>query len=143
MADTKHDYRVKVFFQKVKGFFSRGLDKLFERARNESSRFKENWQTVNINEFVKRFVPGAKGKISEDGRKIYYYNKHNSLRITTDVAGGYCRLEDMSINGIGRFLDINGNDARNYINERGKKQGRSRSQFNEVTHFRILKRKEM
>lgn len=29
------------------------------------------------------------------------------------------------------------------INEKGKLQGRSRSQFNEVTHFRILKREEM
>ena len=143
MADTKHDYRVKVFFQKVKGFFSRGLDILFERARKETSRYREKWQTVNINEFVKKYAPGAKGKISEDGRKIIYKSKHSSLQVSTDVAGGYCRLEDTSIQGIGRFLDINGKDARNYINERGKKQGRSRSQFNEVTHFRILKRTEM
>ena len=143
MADTKHDYRVKVFFQKVKGFFSRGLDKLFERARNESSHFKENWQTVNINEFVKKFTPGAKGIISKDGRKIIYKNKHNSLQIVTDVAGGYCRLQDTSKRGKERFLDINGNDARNYINDKGKKQGRTKSQFNEATHFRILKRKEM
>ena len=143
MSDTKHDYRVKVFLQKVKGFFSRGLDVVFERARREKERFKENWQTVNINEFVQKFTPGAKGIISKDGRKIYYYNKHNSLRITTDVAGGYCRLEDTSKKGRERFLDINGIDARNYINERGKLQGRSPSQFNEVTHFRILKRKEM
>ena len=41
------------------------------------------------------------------------------------------------------LLDINGNDARNYINSRGKKQGRNKAQFNAVTHFKILKRKEM
>lgn len=46
--------------------------------------------------------------------------KLNNLRITTDVAGGYCRLENMFIKGIGRFLDIRGNDAKNYINEKGK-----------------------
>lgn len=143
MSDTKHDYRVKVFMQKVKGFFSRGLDKIFERARKEASQYKENWQTVNLNSFVEKFAPGAKGEISEDGRKIYYNNKENSLRVITDVVGGYCRLVDTSKTGKERFLDINGKDARNYINEKGKTQGRSRDQFNEATHFRILKRKEM
>ena len=107
---------------------------MFERARNESSHFKENWQTVNINEFVKKFTPGAKGIISKDGRKIIYKNKHNSLQIVTDVAGGYCRLQDTSKRGKESFL---------YINDKGKKQGRTKSQFNEATHFGILKRKEM
>lgn len=143
MADSKHDYRVKVFLQKVKGFFSRGLDKIFERARKEAALYKSNWQKINLNTFVEKFAPGSKGEISKDGRKIYYYNKQNSLRIVTDVAGGYCRLEDTSKRGKERFLDINGNDARNYINEKGKKQGRTHSQFNEATHFRILKREEM
>ena len=143
MADTKHDYRVKVFFQKVKGFFSKRLDLLFERAQKESFLYKKNWQKVNINAFVKKFASGAKGEISEDGRKIFYQSKHNNLRVVADVAGGYCRLEDTTKRGKERYLDINGNDARNYINSRGKKQGRNNVQFNAATHFKILKRKEM
>lgn len=143
MSDTKHDYRVKVLLQKVKGFFFGGLDKIFARAREEALKYKNNWQTVNLNSFVEKFTPGSKGVISEDGRKIYYNNKKNGLRVIADVAGGYCRLEDTTKKGRERFLDIDGKDSRNYINEKGKLQGRSRSQFNEVTHFRILKREEM
>ena len=44
--------------------------------------------------------------------------------------GGYCCLEDTTKRGKESFLDINGNDARNYINSRGKKQGRNNAQFN-------------
>ena len=116
---------------------------MFERAQKESFLYKKNWQKVNINAFVKKFASGAKGEISEDGRKIFYQSKHNNLRVVADVAGGYCRLEDTTKRGKERFLDINGNDARNYINSRDKKQGRNNAQFNAATHFKILKRKEM
>ena len=91
--------------------------------RNEATRYKKKWQTINLNTFVEKFAKGSKGVVSKNGRKIYYYNKTNNLRITTDVAGGYCRLENISKRG---------KDARNYINARGKIQGRTVEQFEKL-----------
>lgn len=58
------------------------------------------------------------------------------------MTGGYCRLEDFTKydkkTKKSFYLDINGNDARNYKDEKGKQHGHGKAKFNEDTHFRIL-----
>lgn len=60
--------------------------------------------------------------------------------------GGYCRLEDYQYylqTGKHLYLDIDGNDVKNYKDANGKQHGRKKSDFNKITHFKILHREEM
>ena len=60
-----------------------------------------------------------------------------------DVGGGYLRIQDLTSHArYGNYLDINGHDAHNVVGEDGKIHGRSRDEYNAVTHFLIKKRKE-
>lgn len=56
---------------------------------------------------------------------------------------GAARLQDLSKSGKRVYLDINGHDANNKTTCDGRRTGRNQSEYNEVTHFRILKREEM
>ncbi len=143
MSDAKHDYQLKGKIQRFRGRFSQKIKDSLNRGKMESQNFKAKWQTVNINDLVAKFTPGAKGIPSLNGRKVYYYNFKTKIRLVADVRGGYVRIEQYKNKGKRRFLGINGNDESNFINAKGKKQGRSRSDYEEVTHFRILRRDEM
>ena len=42
-----------------------------------------------------------------------------------------------------QYVGLNGENMHNYVDSRGKQHGRSKADYNAVTHFRILKREEM
>lgn len=69
----------------------------------------------------------------------------NSIKYRARVYGDgdYLRIIDMTRTGRRSYLDINGNDANNYTNTRGKRRGRNQSEYYAATHFRILKTRDM
>lgn len=143
MSDAKHDYQLKGKLQRFRGKFFPKIKNALARGKTESQNFKANWLAVNINDLVAKFTPGAKGIPSLNGRKVYFYNFKTKIRLVTDVRGGYVRIEKYKSKSKRRYLGINGNDESNFINAKGKKQGRSRADYEAVTHFRILRRDEM
>ena len=76
------------------------------------------------------------------GRKVFYTNKKEGLQIVVDVKGLYCRLRDLNNHTRRPYLDINGNNANNYTDKSGKTKGRSKEDYEKVTHFRIFKNKD-
>ncbi|WP_297991489.1 hypothetical protein [uncultured Clostridium sp.] len=67
--------------------------------------------------------------------KIIYSNEKGKLQIVYDVNGDYLRIEDLSLKGKRRYLDINGNNVSNKI-ENGKQKGRSKAEYESITHFK-------
>jgi hypothetical protein len=145
MSDAKPSYHHSVVINKILSFFSSALKKTIESAKWRKSKYGPNWQSVNINDFVAKFTPNPIK--THEGNKMHFTSRDGKYRITADKAGGYCRLEDFTkYNPVKRqhfYLDINGNDARNYTDARGKQHGRSPGDFNAVTHFRIMHKWEM
>ena len=141
MSDSKTQYSAGVAGQRALAQLDAELRGKLDRASSRAERFHSNWQTVNLNDFVDRFAPGSKAEIS--GSKIIFRAEGSNIQVVCDVCGGYCRLQDLSKSGKRVYLDINGHDANNKTTSDGKRTGRNQSEYNEATHFRILKRKEM
>ena len=141
MSDSKTQYSAGVAGQRALAQLDAELRVKLDRASSRAERFHSNWQAVNLNDFVDRFAPGSKAEIS--GSKIIFHAEGSNIQVVCDVRGGYCRLQDLGKSGKRVYLDINGHDANNKTTSDGKRTGRNQSEYNEATHFRILKRKEM
>lgn len=141
MSDSKSKYSAGVSAQTAVAQLDAALKGKLDKAAIRAQKYHANWQPVNLNDFVERFAPGSTPKL--DGSKIIFHSPGSSLEIICDVRGGYCRLQDRT-NATSRcYLDINGHPLGNKILPSGKQAGRSKAEYNELTHFRILKREEM
>lgn len=88
--------------------------------------------------FIVRNVRSGKGR--ENSRKFFWKGKivYNNLQIGISVIydknGNYFRIEDTTRPRGRNYLDIDGNDMNNEV-VNGKTRGRSRADYQRVTHF--------
>ena len=142
MADSKSQYSSGTAGQKALAQLDASLKKKLDRASERAAKYHDSWQTVNLNDFVDRFAPGSTAKIS--GSKITFQSEGSNIQVVCDVAAGSCRLMDTTISTSHCYLDINGRPvSNNKTLPSGKQTGRSKAEYNAMTHFRILKREEM
>ena len=142
MSDSKSQFSSGVVGQKALSQLDAELKTKLDRASARAAKYHDNWQSINLNDFVDRFAPGSTAKIS--GSKIIFQADGSNLEVVCDVSAGSCRLKDTSISTSRCYLDINGHSVdNNKTLPNGKKTGRSKAEYNEMTHFRILKREEM
>ncbi len=142
MSDSKSQFSSGVAGQKALAQLDSELKTKLDRASARAAKYHSNWQAVNINDFVDRFAPGSTAQVS--GSKVIFQADGSYLQVICDVAAGSCRLRDTTITTSRCYLDINGNPVdNNKILPNGKKTGRSKAEYNALTHFRILKREEM
>ena len=137
-------YSHSVYEQKIRSFLDSGILDSLKRAKARASKFKANWQAVNLNEIVHKFAPNP--IVSITGCKVIYTSRDGKIAVVADLAGTYCRIQDLTKVGKQKsleYLDINGNNAHNYTDKNGKQHGRSTAEYNQVTHFRIMHRDEM
>ena len=139
--DDKATYTNGVQERKRQATEDRELAVRIEAGEYRRGRFGEHWEWVNINDVVGRIAPGSEPEY-QDG-KIYFYNESRTLAVVADVGGGYLRIMDARKHGGRMYLDLYGNDANNYVDERGKQHGRSKPSYQQATHFRILRREDM
>lgn len=141
MSDSKAKYSSGVATQRVLAQLDGALKDKLDRAANRAAQYHSNWPTVNLNDFVDKFAPESHPVI--DGSKIVFRAPGSDIEIICDVRGGYCRLRDVSIASRRCYLDINGDIPGNKTLANGKQIGRTKDEYNAMTHFRILKREEM
>ncbi|MCR4664889.1 MAG: hypothetical protein K5660_05940 [Paludibacteraceae bacterium] len=141
MSDSKTKYSSGVAAQKALAQLDEELRRKLDRAAGRAAQYHQNWQTINLNDFVDKFAPGSGAQI--DGAKIVFHTPGSDIKVVCDIRGGYCRLQDTTIRSKRCYLDINGNVLGNKTLPNGKQTGRSQSEYNMMTHFRILKREEM
>lgn len=141
MSDSKSQYSANSAAGKKLAEQDALLKGKLERASDRATRFRENWQTVNLNDLVSRFAPGSTAK--PYGSKILFQSEGSNLQLVCDIAAGSCRIKDTSIQSSRCYLDINGKPVGNKTLPNGRKTGIGKPEYNAMTHFRILKRKEM
>ena len=141
MSDAKTEYSNGVTKRKDLAQMDLELAGKIQDGYNRKQEYGSGWDSVNINDVVNEIAPGSTPVYG--GGKIIYYNADKSMAVVADVSG-YLRVEDLSQGTKHRrYLDRHGKDAYNYIDERGKKRGRSKKEFRRVTHYIIKKREEM
>lgn len=140
MSDAKRDYSENVKRRKEDAALDKGLMDKIRQGYERRKKFGANWEPVNINEVVAEIAPN--GKIEIRGSKILFINSEETRRVVADVSGSL-RVEALPETKNGNYVDRHGKNVHNYMDERGKQHGRSKSEFNRITHYRIMKREEM
>ena len=128
------------------------LARAFKAGKYRKQTYGHNWQSVDLEEFVKKHVPDCvKPELvinrtpRSDGSvwvtiKFYYFNKDRSKAVVADFGGGYCRLVKIDSRGKETYLDINGNDCATEILPNGHRRSRTKSEREEISHFNIKKK---
>ena len=123
MADSKAGYsRAAKFYARIMIHGSM-LDAIrYYKSKLREAKYNENWKKhmVNLNDVVKQFTPGAKGK--PKGVKYEFENANYIIKV--DMPSGYLRIFDKKAK---MYTTIGGTPSFDF----------------EETHFKIMKRKEM
>lgn len=65
------------------------LQRAIQAGFDRKEQFQGNWETVNLSEFVEKFVPNATRYVTD--AKINFESAETGLVVVADVSG-YCRL---------------------------------------------------
>lgn len=138
MADVKADYTEAVNLQKDASTRDSIIADLIQQGYARKSLYGSEWETVDINDIVSIIAPDAKPVIVRG--KIIYYNSDHTKAVVADISG-YLRIQDLSKNTRKpQYLDKFGRDIHNVKTAEGKIRGRSKSEFQRLTHYIIKKR---
>lgn len=99
--------------------------------------YSKNWAEASLSESIEKFAGKNPIITTTDKGKRIYENPITKVQIVEDVNGKYFRIFDPSISGKRNYLDLNGHVPNNKILENGKQQGRTKAEYNQVTHFKI------
>jgi len=100
---------------------------------NRAAAYGAKWPKASLRDAIDKFAPGAKGVPNATGEKIIYPGS-NGRQVVYDTAGKYFRIEDTTMPGKRRYIDMDGNVPNNKV-ENGRTTGRSQAEYNQVTHF--------
>lgn len=123
MADSKARYSQAAKYYARILIHSSMLNAIrYYRSKVRESKFNENWKKhmVNLNDVVNQYTPGVKGK----PKGVKYQFENNKYIIKVDMPSGYLRIYDKSAK---MYTKIDGTPSTDF----------------ELTHFKIMKRKEM
>ena len=102
---------------------------------NRASVYGEDWSEGDLAEAIDTFAKDAKPVYNTSKGKIIYQRSDSPIAVVYDYSGKYFRIEDTSIVGKRRYLDINGNNVANETKD-GRTVGRTKSDYERITHFR-------
>lgn len=92
---------------------------------------------TNIDDAVKKFA-GPNPVISgTDTGKILYRNPSTGIEVVHDYHGNYFRVIDTNLTGRRKALDLDGDLPNNKTLPDGRSVGRSKAEYEQVTHFNL------
>ena len=135
--DSKNAYSEEVSRAKEKSAYDYYLEEVIKAGKARSDAYSGGWEEVDLNEVVERFAPDSP-PIVRDGKLIFF---GETEAVVCDIGGGYLRIQDLTVGTRHpQYLGLNGENMHNYVDEAGKTHGRSRDEYQRVTHFKIKKR---
>jgi RHS repeat-associated protein len=105
------------------------------RGHERAIKFGNDWEESSLSKTIAKFTPHAKPTFTLTGKSLYL-NPVTGMQVVVDNTGGYFRIQDTKLLGRRVYTDLNGNIPNNKIIN-GKTVGRTQSEYNQVTHFRI------
>ena len=129
---------IKEFNPKVHKEYLKKHDERVKIKRDGATRaeeFSKYWGEASLKETINKFVPNSTASGVTEKGKIIYSSKDTKLQVVYDTKGNYFRIEDSSRTDKKRYLDIEGNDFTNIV-ENGKKRGTTKAEYQSRTHFK-------
>lgn len=129
---------IKEFNPKVHKEYLKKYDERVKIKRDGATRaeeFSKYWGEASLKETINKFVSNATASGVTEKGKIIYSSKDTKLQVVYDTKGNYFRIEDSSRTDKKRYLDIEGNDFTNIV-ENGKKRGTTKAEYQSRTHFK-------
>lgn len=103
-----------------------------------ANQYSQNWQVASLSNAVREHA-GTNPRIYTFGsQKTIYENSVTGRQVIYDRSGNYFRINDPSINSRRSYLGLHGENVNNWITPSGSQMGRSRADYNRVTHFLAL-----
>lgn len=126
MGDSKTTYSTTVSKVKQAAESNIVLANQLSSGKARAVKYGSGWDSVNINDIVDKFAPGATSY--ESHGKVFFDNGGQYV-VVTDVAGGYLRIQDVTA-GNYVYVTISGEYRPSSI---------SKSKWKQKTHYRIKK----
>lgn len=104
------------------------------RGAVRAAQYSDSWPQASLMDAIDTFAPGSIGTTTETGKTLFR-NFDTGIQVVYDDAGKYFRIENLTLSGKRKFLDLKGNVPNNSIID-GRTIGRNQSEYNQVTHFR-------
>ncbi len=98
-----------------------------------AAKYSSEWGEASLQEIIDKFAPNIEPMVTSKG-KIIYDNQEIGISVVYNKNGNYFRIEDTTRPRGRNYLDIDGNDMNNEI-VNGKTRGRSKADYQRVTHF--------
>lgn len=129
MGDYKTSYSTSVSKIKQAAESDSSLSNTLSNAKMRVDKYGSDWESVNINDVVNKFAPGA---TPTEFRGKIIFNNGGQFQVVADVSGGYLRIQDA-------------NKKFTYVNLSGEYKPKSvgKSKWKQMTHYRIKKLEEM
>lgn len=106
-------------------------------GQRRSNAHSHNWVSADLKSTIDRFA-GVNPIVSRThSGKIIYKNRNSGIEVIYDLEGDYFRILDPSISGQRKYLDLDGKVPTNKTLPNGKQTGRTKAEYNEVTHFKV------
>lgn len=88
---------------------------------------------------IKQLLPNAKQNPVNNNGKIIFTSNNSKVQVVYDLFGNYFRVQKVnSDNSRNSYLDIEGKECQNKLNNKGKQAGKSKSEFNRDTHYKNI-----
>ncbi|MCU4493325.1 hypothetical protein GJV03_03590 [Acinetobacter sp. RIT698] len=109
------------------------------KGATRSTEFSNNWQRASISEAVRK-IAGENPRIYNtfNREKTIFENRNNGMQVMYDLSGNYFRINNPNINSTRSFTGLNGENVSNKLLPNGTQMGRSKAEYQQVTHFYAL-----
>ena len=107
--------------------------KTVKNGATRAAKYSSEWGDASLQEAIDKFAPNVEPVVTSKG-KFIYNNQETGISVVYDKNGNYFRIEDTTRPRGRNYLDIDGNDMNNEV-VNGKTRGRSRADYQRVTHF--------
>ena len=107
--------------------------KTVKNGATRAAQYSSEWGDASLQEAIDKFAPNVEPVVTSKG-KFIYNNQETGISVVYDKNGNYFRIEDTTRPRGRNYLDIDGNDMNNEV-VNGKTRGRSRADYQRVTHF--------
>ncbi len=104
-----------------------------KNGATRAAQYSSEWGDASLQEAIDKFAPNVEPVVTSKG-KFIYNNQETGISVVYDKNGNYFRIEDTTRPRGRNYLDIDGNDMNNEV-VNGKTRGRSRADYQRVTHF--------
>ena len=115
------------------GSDSKSGSKTVKNGATRAAQYSSEWGDASLQEAIDKFAPNVEPVVTSKG-KFIYNNQETGISVVYDKNGNYFRIEDTTRPRGRNYLDIDGNDMNNEV-VNGKTRGRSRADYQRVTHF--------